>query len=155
VAPERKKPEAGTGLGIEEILRLIPQRPPVLLVDRVLEVVPRKRIVAQKNVSANEPYFVGHFPDRPIMPGVIVLESVFQAATVLGFVSEPERRKEDGVYLLAMEQVRFRRKIVPSDVMRIEVEVLRIHGPVWKFEAVVTVDGETAITGTFLASFAP
>ena len=141
------------GLDIDEILRLIPQRYPLLLVDRVIDVVPHESIVAIKNVSVNEPYFQGHFPGRPIMPGVVMLETVLQAATVLGFVSQPDRRKEDGVYVLAMDGVKFRRKVRPGDVMTTTLSVLKIKGPVWQFTGRIEVDGEKALTGTFLAAF--
>lgn len=145
--------EAKGALGIEEILRLIPHRHPFLLVDRVLEVVPHKRIVGVKNVTAGEPFFVGHFPDRPIMPGVLVLESILQVATILGFVSDADRKKEDGVYLLSMDNVRFSRVVTPGDVLVITIDVKRIRKLVWSFEARAEVDGEQAVFGEFTASF--
>jgi len=124
------------------------------MVDRILEIEPFKRVVGQKNVTADEPFFAGHFPGRPILPGVMMLESVAQTAAVLGFFSEPSHAGDKAGYLLGINRVRFRRVVVPGDVMRIEIDVLKIRGPIWKFTAQITVDGQTAVQGEFLASFA-
>ena len=139
-------------INIQEILELIPQRPPLLMVDRILDIEPFKTVIALKNVSADEPYFAGHFPTRPIMPGVMMLECIAQAATVLGYVSEPTRRK-DSVYFLCMDNVKFKRLVIPGDALTTSINVSKIRGPVWKFSAQSTVDGELAVKGDFLASF--
>lgn len=141
------------GLEIGEILKLIPQAQPFLMVDRILEVVPHQRAVGIKNVSANEPYFRGHFPGNPVMPGVIMLEAILQVGSVLGFFSEPERKKEDGAFVLSMSDVKFRRKVVPGDVLTVTVEVLHIRGAIWKIKGKAEVDGELAASGIFVAGF--
>jgi len=143
-----------TKMDTARILELIPHRPPMIMVDRILEIEPFKRVVGQKNVTADEPFFAGHFPGRPILPGVMMLESVAQTAAVLGFFSEPSHAGDKAGYLLGINRVRFRRVVVPGDVMRIEIDVLKIRGPIWKFTAQITVDGQTAVQGEFLASFA-
>jgi 3-hydroxyacyl-[acyl-carrier-protein] dehydratase len=114
-------------LDIQDILRILPHRYPFLLVDRITEIVRTKRIVALKNVTANEPYFVGHFPDHPIMPGVLVVEAMAQAGGVLLLFEFPDR-DERLLLFTGIEKAKFRRPVSPGDQLRIEVDVLVWRG---------------------------
>jgi UDP-3-O-[3-hydroxymyristoyl] N-acetylglucosamine deacetylase/3-hydroxyacyl-[acyl-carrier-protein] dehydratase len=128
-------------IGIEEIMRVLPHRYPFLLVDRILELERGKRIVGLKNVTINEPFFQGHFPGHPIMPGVLIIEAMAQVGGVLllGAVPEPENRV---VYFTTLNNVKWRRPVKPGDQLRFELELLQVRGPVAKMSAVARVDGE-------------
>jgi len=140
-------------LRIAEIMRILPHRYPFLLIDRVVEVVGDKRLVAIKNVSVNEPFFAGHFPEAPVMPGVLTIEAMAQAGAILGLLHcSPESVKDSLVYFLGIDEARFRRPIVPGDQLRIVVDVLRNRGLVWKMKGQVLVDGELAAEATLLSS---
>lgn len=133
---------------------VLPHRYPFLLVDKVLEVVPGERIVAHKNVSWNEPWTQGHFPGDPIMPGVLQIEALAQAAAILGYESQPGLKESGGgVLLMGLDRVRFRRKVVPGDVLRLEVTVVQTRGKTWKVKGSATVDGERASEAGILAAF--
>lgn len=137
------------------ILAHLPHRFPFLLVDRVEEVIPNERIVASKNVSFNEPYFEGHFPGDPVMPGVLQVEALAQAAVILASASrEVQWDSGGGVLLMGLDKVRFRRKVVPGDVLRLEVEVSRVRGPTWRVQGHASVGGERAAEAVILAAFA-
>ena len=140
-------------LRIAEILRILPHRYPFLLVDRVIEVDPDKRIVALKNVTVNEPFFVGHFPSAPVMPGVLTIEAMAQAGAILGLLErKPEELKNSLVYFMGIDEARFRRPIVPGDQMIITVEVLRRKAIAWKMRGEVRVGNELAAEATLLSS---
>ncbi|MDH4235819.1 MAG: 3-hydroxyacyl-ACP dehydratase FabZ [Nitrospira sp.] len=124
-----------------EIQGLLPHRYPFLLVDRVKELEPGRRIVALKNVTINEPFFQGHFPGRPIMPGVLILEAMAQAGGVLVFKSG-ESSGKPVVYLTGIEEARFRRPVVPGDQLRFEIDVLKKRPPFWKMQGKAFVDDE-------------
>ena len=128
-------------LGIQEILGTLPHRYPMLLVDRVLEVQGAERIVAIKNVTFNEPFFQGHFPDHAVMPGVLVIEAMAQAGGMLlmGAVENPETKV---VYFLSLDGVKFRRPVVPGDQLRFELEMLQFRGRNCRMRGVAYVDGE-------------
>ncbi len=130
-------------LDIHQILRQLPHRYPLLLVDRVLECVPNERILAIKNVSINEPYFQGHFPQRPVMPGVMILEALAQATGLLAFRSTGQS-PEDGTlyYFVGVDGARFKRPVEPGDQLHLHAEVVRGRGRVWKFETRAEVDGQ-------------
>jgi beta-hydroxyacyl-ACP dehydratase FabZ len=142
-------------LRIAEIMRILPHRYPFLLVDRVLEVDVDKRLVAIKNVSINEPFFNGHFPGAPVMPGVLTIESMAQAGAILGLLAA---RNADAdlknllVYFMGIDEAKFRKPIVPGDQMRIEVEVLRRKSIVWKMKGRVLVGSELAAEAILLSS---
>ena len=137
-----------------EILDYLPHRYPFLLVDRVDEVVPGERIVAVKNVSWNEPYFAGHFPGDPVMPGVLQIEALAQAAGILGFMTQPDlKARGGGVLLMGLDKVRFRRKVVPGDVLRLEVTVVQTRGKTWKVQGEASVGTERAASALILATF--
>jgi 3-hydroxyacyl-[acyl-carrier-protein] dehydratase len=140
-------------LRIAEILKILPHRYPFLLVDRVVEVEGDKRIVALKNVSINEPFFEGHFPGSPVMPGVLTIEAMAQAGAVLGILhSNPDDIKNAVVYFMGIDEARFRRPIVPGDQLRIVVTVLRRKATVWKMRGEVWVGEELAAEATLLSS---
>jgi 3-hydroxyacyl-[acyl-carrier-protein] dehydratase len=143
-------------LDINDIMRLIPHRYPFLLIDRVLEMEPQKRIVAIKNVTINEPQFQGHFPDYPIMPGVMTVESMAQAgaALMLGEFSEEERAAKLMVFT-GIENARFRRPITPGDQVRIEVTVLQWRSRAVRMKGECTVDGKLVSDATFSAALVP
>lgn len=126
---------------IEWILSVLPHRYPILLVDRVLEIEPQKRIVAIKNVTFNEPVFNGHFPGRPVFPGVLLIEGMAQAGGLLLLQDVPDRSKKL-IYFAGIEQAKFRRPVVPGDQMRYELEVLRLRSTFSKLAGRVTVDGQ-------------
>lgn len=130
---------------VEWIQTILPHRYPLLLIDRVLEIEPKKRIVAIKNVTINEPVFLGHFPQRPVMPGVMLVEGMAQAGGVLLLQDFPaEEREKKLVYFMGIEEAKFRRPVVPGDQIRYEVEVLRLRSLHCKLSGKVLVDGQLA-----------
>jgi beta-hydroxyacyl-ACP dehydratase FabZ len=140
-------------LRIAEIMRILPHRYPFLLVDRVIEIDPGKRIVALKNVTINEPFFAGHFPGAPVMPGVLTIEAMAQAGGVLALLErKPEELKDALVYFMGIDEARFRRPIVPGDQLCIEMEVLRRKAFVWKMKGRVFVGQELAAEAVLLSS---
>jgi 3-hydroxyacyl-[acyl-carrier-protein] dehydratase len=142
-------------LRIAEILKILPHRYPFLLIDRVLEVEGDRRLVALKNVSINEPFFAGHFPEAPVMPGVLTIEAMAQAGAIMGLLhSKPEDVKNAVVYFMGIDEARFRRPIVPGDQLRIVVNVLRRKAVVWKMRGEVWVGEDLAAEATLLSSIA-
>lgn len=127
-------------MNITKVLAHLPQRYPLLMVDRVLECEPGKRILAVKNVSANEPHFLGHFPGRPIMPGVLILEAMAQAACILALRTKGEQAGANTAYYYAgIDDARFKRPVVPGDQLELEVQVLAHKRDIWKFACVARV----------------
>ena len=135
-------------LDIQAILEVLPHRQPLLLVDRILQLEPGKRAVGLKNVSANEPHFVGHFPGQPLMPGVLILEAMAQVGALL-MLHTPEHRGKLALFA-GVDSCRFRRRVVPGDQLRLEVTVTRLRGNFGKEVAVATVDGEAAAEAELL-----
>lgn len=132
-------------MDIHQILKQLPHRYPILLVDRVLEVEKGKRIKALKNVSINEPYFMGHFPHRPVMPGVLMLEALAQAAALLAFDMQGITPDNKTVYYFAgIDGARFKRPVEPGDQLILDVELMRMKAGIFKFKALATVNGEVA-----------
>jgi 3-hydroxyacyl-[acyl-carrier-protein] dehydratase len=131
-------------LDIKEIMDLLPHRYPFLLIDRVLDYVPKERLHGIKNISFNEPQFTGHFPGTPIYPGVMILESLAQATGVLAFATFGKPAENELYFLASMDKVRFRRPVVPGDVLHLEVIYLKDRRGMGKFECVAKVDGEIA-----------
>jgi len=133
-------------LDIHKIMTLLPHRYPILLVDRVLDLVPHKSIKALKNVSINEPYFVGHFPTRPVMPGVLILEALAQAAALLTFAEDAEAHDPATTlyYFVGIDGARFKRPVEPGDQLILDVEFERLRGGIYKFGARASVDGKLA-----------
>jgi beta-hydroxyacyl-ACP dehydratase FabZ len=132
---------------VQWIMSLLPHRYPFLLVDRVLEIDPKKRIVALKNVTINEEFFVGHFPQRPVMPGVLIIEAIAQAGGVLLLHDLPADQRKL-VYLATVERARFRRPVVPGDQLRFEVEVVQLRERFAKLSGKALVDGQTVAEAT-------
>lgn len=142
-------------LDIEGIQRLLPHRPPFLLVDRVVEFEADRRLVALKGVTMNEPFFQGHFPGKPVMPGVLILEALAQAAALLATLSlTPEEVSDKITYLMGIDGARFRRPVVPGDRLELVVEVTKHKGAVWKQRGVAKVDGQVAAEAEFMAMLA-
>lgn len=133
---------------VTDIMKLLPHRYPFLLVDKILELEPGVSAVGIKNVTINEPFFMGHFPDQPIMPGVLVIEAMAQVAGVMAFHSGVEGKS---VYFMSIDNAKFRRPIVPGDQVRMEIKVLKQRGNVWKFSGTATVDGKPVSEAEFTA----
>ncbi|TFJ92230.1 3-hydroxyacyl-ACP dehydratase FabZ [Lentibacillus salicampi] len=127
---------------IDQIKQTIPHRYPFLLVDKVTELEEGKRVAALKNVTANEPFFQGHFPDYPVMPGVLIVEALAQTGAI-GVLGIEENQGKIG-FLAGLDKCRFKRQVKPGDQLQLEVDILRIKGPVGKGKGVATVDGEIA-----------
>ncbi|MEE9241426.1 MAG: 3-hydroxyacyl-ACP dehydratase FabZ [bacterium] len=142
-------------IGADEILQILPHRFPFLLVDRVLEIDTEAiSIVAQKNVSHNEPFFTGHFPGRPIMPGVLIIEAMAQAALLCIFGGKIVDSRSDFLFV-GIEKAKFRRAVLPGDQLRIEMKTLRRRNTFWKIEGTALVDGEVAAEAVITAIVTP
>ncbi|HEY7739035.1 MAG TPA: 3-hydroxyacyl-ACP dehydratase FabZ [Steroidobacteraceae bacterium] len=140
-------------MDIQAVLAQLPHRYPFLLVDRVIECVPGKRIQALKNVTANEPFFPGHFPGRPTMPGVMILEALAQAAGILAFKTAgvvPDEKSR--FYFVGIDGARFRRPVVPGDQLVLKATFDRAMRGIWKFTTVAEVDGEEVASATMMVA---
>jgi len=133
------------------IMRSIPHRYPFLLVDRVLELEARKRIVALKNVTINEPFFQGHFPGAPVMPGVLIIEAMAQSGAVL-LLHDMEERESKLVYFTGIDKARFRRTVEPGDQLRLTLEVLKLRSRTCKMKGTAEVDGKIAAEAEILSA---
>jgi 3-hydroxyacyl-[acyl-carrier-protein] dehydratase len=140
-------------MDIHHILKKLPHRYPFLLVDRVLELEEGVRIKALKNVTINEPFFGGHFPNRPVMPGVLMLEALAQAAALLSFNTMTEGLGEDSVYyFVGIDGARFKRPVEPGDQLVLEVEMVRAKSRIFKYKARATVDGVLAVEAELMCT---
>jgi 3-hydroxyacyl-[acyl-carrier-protein] dehydratase len=146
----------GVLLDAEAIQKILPHRPPFLLVDRVVVLEPGKRLVAWKGVTMNEPFFVGHFPGKPVMPGVLILEALAQACGLLAMKSiGPDDDVKDKVtFLMAIDGARFRRPVVPGDRLELHVEIVKRKGAIWRQKGTAMVDGQTVAEAEFMAMLA-
>ena len=145
-----------TVMDIYEVMKHLPQRYPLLMVDRVKECEPGKRVVALKNVSANEPYFQGHFPSRPIMPGVLILEAMAQAAgLVVLSAGNTGAHHENLYYYVGIDNARFKKPVLPGDQLELEVKLERMLRGIGRFSCVARVAGETAAEATILLAIRP
>ncbi|WP_347247531.1 3-hydroxyacyl-ACP dehydratase FabZ [Zoogloea sp.] len=140
-------------IDINEIRQYIPHRYPFLLVDRIVEIELGKRAMGLKNVTINEPFFPGHFPHNPVMPGVLIIEALAQAAAVLAFKTEGTIPDKDAmVYFASVDNVRFKRPVVPGDQLMLDVEIVRTIRNIWKFKGVARVAGEVATEAEFMCA---
>lgn len=137
-------------LGIKEIQELLPHRYPFLLVDKILSMEPGKKIVGIKNVSINEPFFQGHFPNHPIMPGVLIIEAMAQTGGILAKKSAG-LNKDTIVLFMGIDKAKFRRPVVPGDQLRFEIEVIHQRPPCWKLKALAYVDDKVVCEGELTA----
>ena len=128
-------------LGIDKIMEVLPHRYPFLLVDRILEIDGNRRIVGLKNVTINEPFFQGHFPGHPIMPGVLIIEAMAQVGGML-LMGNVERPEDKVVYFMSLDNVKWRRPVRPGDQLRFELELTQVRGPVCKMRGIARVDGD-------------
>jgi 3-hydroxyacyl-[acyl-carrier-protein] dehydratase len=140
-------------MDIKEIVRHLPHRYPFLLVDRILAGEKGKSMVGLKNVSMNEPYFQGHFPSDPIMPGVLILEGMAQVGGILAYYSLPDMIGEKLIYFAGIDKVRFRRPVVPGDQLFFEMMVIKHKGKIWKMAGKAMVDKEVVAEAEFMAAF--
>jgi UDP-3-O-[3-hydroxymyristoyl] N-acetylglucosamine deacetylase/3-hydroxyacyl-[acyl-carrier-protein] dehydratase len=150
VSRAEKKASTRPMLSIEQILQYLPHRYPFLLVDRVVEFEERKRIVGLKNVTINEPFFQGHFPGHPVMPGVLIIEAMAQVGGLL-VLENIENLEEKVIYFMAVDNVKWRRPVIPGDQIRFEVEILQIRGPTCRMKGVGRVDGHVVAEAEMMA----
>jgi 3-hydroxyacyl-[acyl-carrier-protein] dehydratase len=142
-------------MDIQEILAHLPHRYPFLLIDKVLE-FDNQKLLAVKNVTINEPFFVGHFPGQPVMPGVIILEALAQASGLIILKSDPTLTHENNLFLfVGIDNVRFKRMVVPGDQLLLNVELLRKKQDLYKFQVIATVNGEVACNAELLLTRRP
>jgi 3-hydroxyacyl-[acyl-carrier-protein] dehydratase len=137
-------------LDVEQIKKLLPHRPPMLLVERLADIVPRQSATGYKAVSINEPFFMGHFPERALMPGVLIVEAMAQTAGAL-VVYSLKGEAAPAVYFMTIEKARFRKPVVPGDVLRMPVKAIRQRGPVWKFQGQAFVGEDLCAEAEFSA----
>ena len=140
-------------MNIQDVKNYLPHRYPFLLIDRVLEIEIGKSLVAIKNVTFNEPQFTGHFPEQPIMPGVMIVEALAQATGILAFKSEVGKPIDGQIYMLVgIDKVRFKRIVEPGDQIRLEVEVMVVKRGIWKFKCRASVDDQTVTTAELMCT---
>jgi 3-hydroxyacyl-[acyl-carrier-protein] dehydratase len=141
-----------TTVEIDRILQILPHRWPFVMIDRVTDVVPRERIVGHKCVTMGEPWAQGHFPSRPIFPGVLIIEALAQIGGILAYASEPFDASSSLMYFLGIDKAKFRRPVTPGDRLDLEVTILHHRTNVWKFKGEASVDGTLCASAELLAS---
>jgi 3-hydroxyacyl-[acyl-carrier-protein] dehydratase len=141
-------------MDVLEIQKWLPHRYPFLLIDKILDIVPDSFIIAQKNVTINEQFFTGHFPQKPVMPGVLICEAMAQAAAVFARYSEPVLLKEKTLYLVGVDNFKWKKMVLPGDTLTITMRSVRKRNPLWVMDGEVTVDGVVVTTGTITAAAA-
>lgn len=138
-------------MNVRDIMKILPHGFPFLLVDRVLEIEIPRRIVGLKNVTYNEPFFPGHFPQDPVMPGVLIVEAMAQTAGILAYMAMGKEAEGKGVYLMALREAKFRRPVVPGDQLRLEMETVRRRGNIWVFKGRALVLGQVVAEAEIMA----
>jgi len=141
-------------LDINEIMKILPHRYPFLLVDRIVELETGRRIVGTKNVTVNEPFFPGHFPGHPVMPGVLIIEAMAQVAAILAYVSSDESVRSKVTYFVGIDNARFRKPVVPGDQLRLELEAVGCKRGIWTFSGKVHVGDKLVAEADLKATFA-
>ncbi len=141
-------------LDIKEIMGILPHRYPFLMVDRVIEMEPGKRIVGVKNVTINEPFFQGHFPGHPVMPGVLIVEAMAQVAGILAYLSSDDEIRKKVCYFMSIDSARFRKPVVPGDLLRLEMEATMNRRGIWGFNGKAYVDDKLVADADLKATFA-
>ncbi|MEC5386500.1 3-hydroxyacyl-ACP dehydratase FabZ [Uliginosibacterium sp. H3] len=138
---------------IKEVMKYLPHRYPFLLIDRVLELVPGERVLALKNVTVNEEFFTGHFPHAPVMPGVLIIEAMAQAAAILSFKTQGIVPDENSVlYFAGIDNTRFKRPVVPGDQLLFDVSITRTMRGIWKYKGVARVGGDVAVEAELMCA---
>ncbi len=138
---------------IQGIMEMLPHRYPFLLVDRVIKVIPDDKITALKNVTINEPFFQGHFPGKPVMPGVLIIEAMAQAGGILAYLTAPPDKRNRLIYFMGMDRVRFRQMVFPGDQIIFEAKILKFRTKVAKMSGTATVDDHLVAEAELMASF--
>ena len=138
---------------IQGIMNLLPHRYPFLLVDRILELIEGEKVVALKNVTINEPFFQGHFPGQPVMPGVLIIEAMAQVGGILAYETAAPENRDKLIYFMGMDKVRFRKPVVPGDQIIFEAKILKFRSKAAKMSGSATVDGQLAAEAELMASF--
>lgn len=146
--------EPVTSLDILRIMEMIPHRYPFLLVDRVIDIVPGESAMGIKNVTMNEPHFIGHFPTKPIMPGVLIIEAMAQTSAILVVHSMGKEAEGKLVYFMSVEEAKFRKPVTPGDTLHIKVQKERARGAVWRFRSEAMVEGVKVAEATYSAMIA-
>jgi|APIni6443716594_1056825.scaffolds.fasta_scaffold03817_2 3-hydroxyacyl-[acyl-carrier-protein] dehydratase len=141
-------------LDVNEIMKILPHRPPFLLVDRIIELELGKRIVGLKNVTINEPFFPGHFPGHPVMPGVLIIEAMAQVACVLAILSSDESVRSKVTYFAGIDSAKFRKPVFPGDQLRLEMETVNLKRGIWYFNGRAYVDDKLVTEAELKAAFA-
>ena len=135
------------------VMEKLPHRYPFLLVDRIIKLIPNDRILALKNVTINEPFFQGHFPDKPVMPGVLIIEAMAQAGGLLAYETAPPDKRNRLIYFMGMDKVRFRKMVIPGDQIIFEAKILKFRSKVAKMSGTATVDDQLVAEAELMASF--
>ena len=143
-------------MNINDVKNFLPHRYPFLLIDRVLDFTTGKNLTAIKNVSFNEPHFIGHFPDQPIMPGVLIIEALAQATGILAFKSEVGRPLTGQIYMLVgVDKVRFKKSVEPGDQLKLYAEVVKVRRGIWKFDCKATVEEQLVTSAEIICTQKP
>lgn len=140
-------------VGIEKIIKDLPHRYPFLLIDKVSITEPFKQAIGFKNVTFNEPHFTGHFPDRPIMPGVLIIEAMAQTAAIMIMNSSDEKKEDNLVYFMGIDNAKFRKPVIPGDVLELHITTVQGRSNVWKMTCVAIVAGQKVAEADFSAMF--
>lgn len=150
---DNKQPNELNSMDIYEVMQHLPHRYPFLLIDRVLDYTPGEKLTAIKNVTVNEPFFPGHFPHRPVFPGVLMLEAMAQATGILAFKTTEDLPSEDSLYyFVGIDNARFKKPVEPGDQLLMEVEVIKRKRDMWKFKAQATVDGKVVCSAELMCA---
>jgi beta-hydroxyacyl-ACP dehydratase FabZ len=142
-----------TEFDIQKIMEILPHRYPFLLVDRIIDLIPDDKVVALKNVTINEPFFQGHFPGQPVMPGVLIIEAMAQVGGILAYQTAPPENRGRLIYFMGMDKVRFRKMVIPGDQIIFEAKILKFRPKVAKMSGKATVDDQLVAEAELMASF--